>query len=60
MIASTRNEAAKSIGQAITAFHGVRYLVADVKRSIDFYTTHLGFSLEHRAFPPSRPLPGDH
>jgi glyoxylase I family protein len=34
-----------------TAFHGVRYLVADVKRSVDFYTTHLGFKLEHQQLP---------
>lgn len=32
-------------------FHGVRYLVADVKRSIDFYTTQLGFNLEHQQPP---------
>jgi glyoxylase I family protein len=29
----------------------IRYLVADVDRSIAFYTQHLGFSLEHRAAP---------
>jgi glyoxylase I family protein len=32
-------------------FHGVRYLVADVKRSVDFYTTQLGFTLEHQMLP---------
>jgi glyoxylase I family protein len=32
-------------------FHGVRYLVADVKRACDFYTTHLGFELEHQHLP---------
>ena len=32
-------------------FHGVRYLVADVKRSVDFYTTRLGFSVEHQQLP---------
>src|SRR6185436_16795474 len=32
-------------------FHGVRYLVADVKRAIDFYTTRLGFELEHQHLP---------
>src|SRR5215510_535487 len=40
-----------TIAQATTAFHGVRYLVADVKRSIDFYTTRLGFTLEHQQLP---------
>ena len=34
-----------------TTFHGVRYLVADVKRAIDFYVTHLGFDLEHQHLP---------
>ena len=33
------------------SFHGVRYLVADVKRAIDFYTTRLGFVLEHQHLP---------
>jgi glyoxylase I family protein len=35
----------------IAQFHGVRYLVADVKRAIDFYTVHLGFNLEHQQLP---------
>jgi glyoxylase I family protein len=33
------------------AFHGVRYQVKDVARSIDFYTQHLGFNLEHKQLP---------
>jgi glyoxylase I family protein len=40
-----------TIARATTAFHGVRYLVADVKRAIDFYTTHLGFNVEHQQLP---------
>lgn len=32
-------------------FHGVRYQVKDVKRSIEFYTTHLGFKLDHQQPP---------
>lgn len=32
-------------------FHGVRYQVADVLRSVDFYTQHLGFRLEHQQPP---------
>lgn len=32
----------------IRGFHGVRYQVKDVSRSIDFYTQHLGFKLEHK------------
>ena len=37
--------------QTTTTFHGVRYLVTDVKRAMDFYTTHLGFNLEHQQLP---------
>ena len=29
----------------------IRYLVGDVDRSIEFYTQHLGFKLEHQAGP---------
>jgi glyoxylase I family protein len=43
--------AATTIAQTNTAFHGVRYLVADVKRAIDFYTMHLGFKLAHQQLP---------
>lgn len=32
-------------------FHGVRYQVKDVKRSIEFYTKHLGFKLDHQQPP---------
>jgi glyoxylase I family protein len=32
-------------------FHGVRYQVTDVSRSISFYTTHLGFALKHQQLP---------
>src|SRR5262245_55693017 len=35
----------------IAGFHGVRYLVTDVQRAIVFYTTHLGFTLEHQHLP---------
>src|SRR5215471_20576174 len=38
--------------QPITAsFHGVRYQVADVRRSVAFYTEHFGFKLEHQQPP---------
>lgn len=33
------------------AFHGVRYQVADVARSVNFYTGQLGFKLEHQQLP---------
>jgi glyoxylase I family protein len=31
--------------------HGVRYQVKNVARSVAFYTTHLGFTLEHQQLP---------
>ena len=31
--------------------HGVRYQVEDVARAVAFYTTHLGFTLEHQQLP---------
>jgi len=33
------------------SFHGVRYQVADVARSVAFYTAHLGFTLVHQQLP---------
>jgi glyoxylase I family protein len=35
----------------VTGFHGVRYLVGDVRRSVEFYTERLGFKLEHQHLP---------
>ena len=35
----------------IQGVHGVRYQVKDVERSVKFYTTHLGFTLEHQQLP---------
>src|SRR5262245_56290851 len=35
----------------ITNFHGVRYHVKDVARSVAFYTGHLGFKLQHQQLP---------
>ncbi len=35
----------------IAGFHGVRYQVKDVKRSVEFYTRHLGFKLEQQVLP---------
>src|SRR6476660_7791009 len=35
----------------VVGFHGVRYQVADVTRSIDFYTNRLGFTLGHQQLP---------
>jgi glyoxylase I family protein len=45
------DEAHSRVGGLILGFHGVRYQVKDVARSIDFYTEHLGFKLEHKQLP---------
>ena len=37
--------------QFVQGVHGVRYQVKDVARSVAFYTTHLGFALEHQQLP---------
>ena len=48
---SGHTTATTTVVQAATAFHGVRYLVANVKRASDFYTTQLGFKVEHQQLP---------
>ena len=35
----------------VQGVHGIRYQVSDVARSIEFYTTHLGFTLKHKHLP---------
>lgn len=40
-----------ALQSAALRLHGVRYLVADVRRAVAFYTTHLGFKLEHQQLP---------
>ena len=35
----------------VQGVHGVRYLVKDVELAVAFYTTHLGFTLEHQQLP---------
>jgi glyoxylase I family protein len=35
----------------VVGVHGVRYQVKDVARAVAFYTTHLGFKLEHQQLP---------
>ena len=37
--------------EQVHAVHGVRYQVGNVARSIEFYTTHLGFTLKHKHLP---------
>ena len=41
-------------------FHGVRYQVADVARSVDFYTRRLGFKLGHQQLPAFAAVSLDH
>jgi glyoxylase I family protein len=43
------NEAGKH--PFVQGVHGIRYQVRDVARSVAFYTTHLGFTLEHQQLP---------
>jgi glyoxylase I family protein len=40
-----------AVAKAIAGFHGVRYLVSDVKRAVEFYTTQLGFGVEREQLP---------
>ena len=35
----------------VLGFHGVRYQVKDVARSVEFYTSQLGFKLDHQQLP---------
>ena len=35
----------------VRGVHGVRYQVEDVARAVAFYTSHLGFTLEHQKLP---------
>ena len=35
----------------VKSVHGIRYQVTDVRRSVAFYTEHLGFTLEHEQPP---------
>lgn len=35
----------------VRAVHGIRYQVADVARSVEFYTRHLGFTLVRQQLP---------
>ena len=50
-VTAERATAKTAIAQGTAEFHGVRYLVSDVQRAIDFYTGHLGFSLQHKHLP---------
>ena len=45
------DEAGQDTQRSIRGLHGVRYQTADVQRAADFYTKHLGFTLEHQQLP---------
>jgi glyoxylase I family protein len=51
--ASTETKDSRDIEKAATGlrFHGVRYQVKDVSRSMSFYSTHLGFKVTHEQVP---------
>jgi glyoxylase I family protein len=45
------DEAGRDHERSIQGLHGVRYQATDVRRAADFYTRHLGFTLEHQQLP---------
>jgi len=48
---TTADLAAKREATATVRFHGVRYQVRDVARSVEFYSRHLGFRIERQRLP---------
>ena len=49
--AKTAHEKPTATHPFVQRVHGVRYQIRDVARSVTFYTTHLGFTLEHQQLP---------
>jgi len=49
--AASQKQNSSEAESVIKAFRGVRYQVKDVGRSIDFYTSKLGFKLEQKHLP---------
>lgn len=47
----TRSAEKPSPHAFVQGMHGVRYQITDVARAVAFYTTHLGFTLEHQQLP---------
>jgi glyoxylase I family protein len=47
----SRNGTRQELNGLVASFHGVRYQVSDVARSVEFYTKRLGFSLGHQQLP---------
>lgn len=50
-MSTSSHAAANPVAEAIAGFHGVRYIISDVKRAVDFYTGQLGFEVEHQQLP---------
>jgi glyoxylase I family protein len=50
-LSSKRTFALNWSNMTIQGLHGVRYQSTDVQRAAEFYTTHLGFKLEHQHLP---------
>jgi glyoxylase I family protein len=57
---ATAEQSQDTAASFIRGFHGVRYQVADVARSVAFYTQHLGFKLEHQQLPAFASLSLEH
>src|SRR5262245_15660917 len=49
--AATAEHPEATAASFVRGYHGVRYQVADVSRSVAFYTQHLGFKVEHQQLP---------
>jgi len=49
--AKTAHEKRTALHPFVQGVHGTRYQIRDVARSVTFYTTHLGFTLEHQQLP---------
>lgn len=48
---SSTTSSTQDAGRFVLGFHGVRYQVEDVSRSVAFYTEWLGFKLERQQIP---------
>lgn len=49
--ATTSPGARRDIAESVMGFHGVRYIVPDVKAAAEFYTGLLGFTAGHQQLP---------
>ena len=49
--AAVSDQTGRDHERSIHGLHGVRYQSTNVQRAADFYTKHLGFTLEHQQLP---------